>query len=184
MKRGILLLTLIAGLLVSSAAMAQTDLGLKGVGGAIGFVSPENVNGTFSLGIFADNGTIAPRFNLESRLDYWSHSEENFGAKSSISDITLGARVKYMFEISDPRFQPYVGTGLGLHFLHDETTIPATFGFPAMTVSDSQTKLGLDLGGGVMMPLNPRVNVMGELWYGIVSDVNQFSLRVGVSSRI
>jgi len=181
MKRSIQLLTLLAGVLISTTAMAQADLGFKGIGGAVGFVSPENVNGTFSFGAFADLGSIAPKFKLEPRVDFWSHSEENFGAKASINDLAVGARVKYMIEVQNPRLQPYVGSGLALHFLHVSATTPAFGGFPEMTVSDSQTKLGLDLGGGVMTPINMRTNLMGEAWYGIVSDVSQFSLRVGIS---
>jgi len=184
MKRSIQLLTLLAGVLLSTSAMAQADIGFKGIGGAIGFVSPENINGTFSFGAFADLGSIAPKFRLEPRIDFWSHSEESFGAKASINDLTFGARTKYMFEVQDPRFQPYVGAGLGLHFIHGEVSTPAGGGFPAMSFSDSQTKLGLDLGGGLMMPVNPMTNVMAEAWYGIVSDVNQFSLRLGISHRM
>ena len=184
MKRSIQLLTLLLGVLLSTSAMAQADLGLKAIGGAIGFVSPENVDGTFQFGAFADLGTVAPKFRLEPRIDFWSKSQEEFGAKATINDLTFGVRTKYMFEVQDPRFQPYAGAGLGLHFIHGEVNIPAGGGFPAMTVSDSQTKLGLDLGGGLQMPVNPMTNVMAEAWYGFVSDVNQFSLRLGISRRM
>ena len=184
MKRSILLLGLVAGVLASTTAMAQSDFGLKGVGGAIGYVSPENVDGTFSIGALADLGTIAPRFRMESRLDWWSHSESAFGAKASMTDVTLGMRTKYMLEVQNPKVQPFVGAGLGLHFLHAEVTIPAFGGQPEMTADDSQTKLGLDIGGGVMSPIGIRTNLMGELWYGIVSDVSQFSLRVGICQQL
>lgn len=184
MKRSILLFGLVAGVLVSSTAMAQTHLGLKGIGGAIAYVNPEGVDATIGLGALADLGDIAPRIRMESRLDFWSHSEEVFGAKASIRDITLGARGKYMLEVKNPKYQPYVGAGLGLHFLHAEVTVPAQGGFPAMTADDSQTKLGLDIGGGVMTAVTPQMNLMGEMWFGIVSDVSQFSLRVGLCHQL
>jgi hypothetical protein len=53
-----------------------------------------------------------------------------------------------------------------------------------MQVEDSATKLGLDIGGGVSTPIGPRSDLLGEAWYGIVSDVSQFSLRVGMSYRL
>jgi opacity protein-like surface antigen len=183
MKRSILLFGLIAGVLASTTAMAQSDIGLKGIGGAIGYVSPENVDGTFSIGALADLGTIAPRWNIESRLDWWSHSEEAFGAKASIRDITLGARTKYMIEVANPKLQPYVGAGLGLHFLHAETTVEVP-GFPTMSAEASETKLGFDIGGGAMTAIGPRTNLMGELWYGLVTDLSQLSLRVGICQQL
>jgi hypothetical protein len=62
--------------------------------------------------------------------------------------------------------------------------MPPVPGFPATTVEDSSTKLGLDLGGGVATAINPQLDFLGELWYGIVSDVSQLSLRVGVSYKL
>jgi len=62
--------------------------------------------------------------------------------------------------------------------------VPPVGGNPAMKVSDSTTRLGLDVGGGIAMPMNPRTDFLGELWYGIVSDASQFSLRLGVSYRL
>jgi opacity protein-like surface antigen len=169
----------------TTASKAHTShMGLKAIGAAVGFVSPEDADGTFSVGAFADWGMITPEIGLESRLDYWSQSESSFGAEASVSDITLGARGKYYFEVSNSDLRPFAGAGLGLHFVHDKVVIPAQFGFPEMTTEDSSTKLGLDLGGGLAIAINPRSDLLTELWYGIVSDVNQFSLRVGMSYRL
>jgi hypothetical protein len=156
-------------------------MGLRALGAAVGFVSPEDGDGTFSVGAFADWGMITPEIGLESRLDYWSQSEEAFGVEASVSDITLGARGKYYFEVANSNLRPFAGAGLGLHILHAEVVVP---GFPEMSAEDSSTKLGLDLGGGLAIPVNPRSDLLTELWYGIVSDANQFSLRVGMSYRL
>jgi opacity protein-like surface antigen len=184
MKRTVTLLTLALGILAAPAAMAQSDLGFKSIGGAVGFVSPEDIDGTYMLGIFVDHGTIAPRVGLESHLDYWSKSEEAFGAKSSVSDIPVGARAKYYFPVSNPSIRPFAGGGLAIHFLHAEATIPAQFGFPEMKVEDSSTKLGLDLGGGIATTVGPRTDLLAESWFAIVSDVSQFSLKVGLSYKL
>lgn len=184
MKRTLLVLAIVSCTVASTKAMAQSDLGLKRIGAAVGYVSPENLDGTFSIGAFADMGTITPKISLEPRLDFWSWSEESFGAKTSVSDVTVGARGKYWFEVANTRIRPFAGAGLGIHFLHAKVDIPAQGGFPAMTSEDSTNKLGLDLGGGIQTPINDRMDFHGEVWYGIVSDVNQFALRVGVSQKI
>jgi len=184
MKRRMFALVLALSALVASNAMAQSSLGLKSLGVAAGFVSPENLDGTFSFGVFADHGTIAPRIGLESRIDYWGWSESAFGVKSSVSDIVVGARGKYYFSVVSPTLRPFAGAGLGMHFLHAKVSIPSQPGFPAMTAEDSSTKLGLDLGGGVAMPVAPGTELLGEMWYGVVSDVSQFSIRVGMSRKL
>ena len=161
-------------------AKDQTSLGLYKVGAAIGFVSPEDLDGTFSIGVFADHGMLAPNIGLESRLDYWSQSEESFGAEASFSDLAIGARAKYYFPVENSTIRPFAGVGLGLHFLHAEVTVPIPFG-GEMSAEDSSTELGLDLGGGITAPVGPRTDLLAELWYGAVSDVSQLSLRVGMA---
>jgi opacity protein-like surface antigen len=183
MKRSVLLLTL-AALALAAPAFAQSDLGFKRIGGAIGIVDPEAANTTFQLGILADHGTIAPHWGLESHLDYWSQSDDLFGVKDSFRDIALGARVKYHFVVSNPKVQPFAGAGLGLHFLKAEVSTPAFPGFPASSVEASDTKLGLDLGGGVGTPLNAKVDLIGETWFGVVDSMNQWSLRAALSYKL
>jgi opacity protein-like surface antigen len=166
-----------------SDSPGHMNLGLRAIGGSLGFVSPENSDGTYTLGAFADCGRITPNIMLEPHLDYWSKSEESFGAKASIRDVILGAHAKYMFETTSSSLQPFLGAGLGLHFLHAEATIPVP-GFPSQNAEDSSTKLGLDIGGGVSTPIGLRSNLGGDVWYGIVSDVSQFSMRLGMSYRL
>lgn len=184
MKRFTLFLAVALTLATAPTAMAQSDMGLKNLGAAIGFVSPENLDMTFSIGAFADWGTIAPNIGLETRLDYWGWSENQMGMETSIRDITLGARGKYYFETANPKVRPFAGAGLGMHFITAEVTIPPMPPFPGENYSDSQTKLGLDLGGGIATPINPRTDFLAEAWYGIVSDVSQFSLRAGISYKL
>jgi len=182
MKRA-LLFTGCLLVLATGSAFAQSDLGFKSVGVATGFVSPEDLDGTFSIGVFVDHGYIAPRLGLESRIDFWSTSEEAFGTELAVSDVTMGARAKYYFEVNHPTIRPFAGAGLGIHLLHAKATLSMP-GFPDETVSDSETKLGLDIGGGLAVPMNPRWDFNGELWYGIVSDVGQFSIRAGFEYKL
>ena len=179
MKRIVTVLVLASLAAAAPAAMAQSDLGLKRVGVALGYIDPEQLGGTVSLGVFADHGTIAPRFGLETRLDYWSSSEEAFGAKASIRDIALGSRGKYHFPVENTKIRPFAGAGLGIHFLKGEVTVP---GFPS--ASASSTELGLDFGGGIATAIGPRTDLLGEAWFGIVDSANTFSLRAGLSYKL
>jgi opacity protein-like surface antigen len=170
--------------LAANNAEAQSEVGFKGVGLEVGFVNPENIDATFGLGAFADFGTITPQIKLETYLDYWSKSEEEFGMKVSFRDIAVGGKVKYLLNVSSNRIHPFVGGGIGIHFLNAEISFVdqniGGFIIPGMSVSDSSTKLGLDLGGGFNAPVSPKMDFLTEMWIGIVSDVNQFSLKVGV----
>jgi opacity protein-like surface antigen len=183
MQRKSILVMLAVGLLVSQQAFAQSDLGFKRLGGSIGYVSPEDLDGTFGLGVFADMGTITPEISLEPRIDYWSQSEDAFGTEVTVRDIAVGARAKYNFTTQNPNLRPFAGAGLGLHFLNAEIEMSMP-GFPTESYSDSETKLGLELGGGVATTMSPRMDLIGEAWYGIVSDFSQFSLRVGLSYKL
>ncbi len=161
-------------------AVAQSNLGLKAMGGTVGLVSPESGDATAGFGAFADLGTLAPQVRLTTHLDYWSHSEDAFGgASASVSDLALSARGTYLFSVASPRIQPYAGVGLGLHFLSAKVEVP---GF--LAVESSDTKLGLELGGGFEAPMGPKTAFLGELWYGVVSDFNQLALRVGLSYKV
>ena len=170
----------------SQNAWARTDLGWRSAGFDVGFVDPENVDGTLGFGAFANLGNLSPDVRLQPHLGYWSKSEEFGGDKASISDIALSARALYMFHGTSPKFRPYAGGGLGLHMVHGkvETAAQDLGGgviVPAMEFSDTSTKLGLDLGGGFTTPLSERTDFCLDLWYTAVSDVGHISMKAGIS---
>jgi opacity protein-like surface antigen len=185
MKRSVLfaLVTVAFCTVGTQNAMAESNFGLQKLGVAVGFVSPEDLDGTISIGALADLGTLSPKFGMEAHLDRWSQSEEAFGTEASVSDLTLGMRGKYLFPVSNPKIQPFAGAGLGIHFLHAEVSVPAMGPIPGMSVDDSSTELGLELGGGMTTNLSPRTDLRTELWYGF-SDVDQFSMRVGMAWQL
>lgn len=174
----------------AQSALAQSDLGLTAAGVNVGMVDPEGVDATLGFGVFADLGTIAPQFRLSTHLDYWSKSEDaGFGAEASVHDVSLMARGRYMIPVESPKFQPFVGAGMGLHFVSAEVSIPdVDLGggviIPGMTVSDSSTELGIDFGGGFSTPISPSADLSGELWYSIVDQFDQVALKVGVAFKL
>jgi len=189
-KRALVTLVVMGLCTVSSqSALAQSNLGLKSAGGQLGLVSPENIGSTVGFGAFADLGTVAPSIHLAPHLDYWSKSESDFGVgKTTVSDMSLGVRAKYMFAVTSPKVRPFAGAGLGLHMLHVKVAIPdQNFGgtiIPGMTIEDSTTKFGLDVGGGLETPISPRSDLVAEMWYGIVDNVSQLSIKLGMGFKI
>lgn len=183
MKQRVLYLALALGLLSAQQAMAQSNIGLHAVGVNAAFVNPENLDGAFGFGVFADLGQIAPKLGLEPTVEFWSKTNNEFGVESTLRDISVGMRGKYYFDVANPKVRPFAGAGLGMHFLHAEMSanIP---GFGNVSATGDDTKLGVDVGGGISTALNPKNDFRAEAWYGIVSDVNQFALRVGVSHKI
>jgi opacity protein-like surface antigen len=185
-KRIVVLALLLFCSVVSQNARASSDLGLKAIGGDVGFVDPDNVDGTLGFGAFANLGNLAPDWRLAPHLGYWSKSEEFDGDKVSIRDISLTARGLYMFHTSSRKLQPYAGAGLGLHMVRGkvemaEQDMGGGFIIPAQEFSDTQTKVGLDLGGGFTTPLSEKTDFCLDLWYTAVSDVGHISMKAGVS---
>jgi len=183
MKRKALFVMVALGLLSASQAMAQSKIGFHAIGASAAFVSPQDLDGTFGLGVFADLGQIAPNIGLEPTIEFWSKSQDQFGLESSLRDISVGMRGKYYFQVANPKVRPFAGAGLGIHFLHAEATATVP-GSGTFTATGDNTKLGLDLGGGISTALNSKNDFRAEAWYGIVSDVNQFAVRVGISHKL
>lgn len=183
MKHKVVLFTLAIAILSSGSAFAQSKLGLRAIGGSLAFVNAEDMDAAIGLGAFADLGMVTPNIGLEPVLEYWSKSDQAFGVKASVRDIALGCRGKYYFETTNPKIRPYAGAGLGLHFVKAEASVSMP-GYPTMTSEASDTKLGLDIGGGFYTPIGPNNDLRFELWYGLVSDVSQLALRVGVSHKL
>jgi hypothetical protein len=180
LKKQIVVLAVLCCGLISQNALAESHMGLKAAGVEVGVVSPENGDATLGFGGFADWGNMAPNMRLASHLDYWSQSESSiFGGEVSVSDISLSTRGKYMFPVSSPKIQPFAGVGLGLHFLKSRVEVP---GFP--TMEDSSTKLGLELGGGLNTPINPKTDLQTALWFGVVDGFNQLSVKVGMAFKL
>ena len=169
-----------------SQASAQSDLGLQGVGFELGIVGPENADATVGFGAFADLGEITPNMMLEGYLNFWSQSEDLFtGGDASVRDIALGGRAKWMFPVSNPKIKPFAGAGLGIHFLKFEADFPPLLPFTqGFRLEDSSTKVGLDIGGGLMATVNDRTDFIAELWYGFVSDANQLALKAGILYKL
>jgi len=169
--------------LTATHALAAANVALRGIGLKVGVVNPEDVDMTLGAGLIADLGTVHPNIALESYAGFWSQTEEFYGSEFRVRDFAVGAKAKYMFKVSNPSVQPFAGAGLGLHFLNAHVETPSfDFGgviIPGTSVGDTDTDLGLDLGGGLRIDTGSQFSFVGEGWFTLVSDVNHFSLMAG-----
>jgi len=177
-KRIVMCAVLFICIIASQNAWAGSGVGLRSLGVDMGFVDPDKVSGTVGFGAFANMGNITPDIRLVPHIGYWSKSEEFFGTKTRVNDISFSTRGQYMFPVSSPKFRPYAGLGVGMHVVGVKVSDP---GPPATDVSDSRTKLGMDLGGGFVTMLSQKNDLYVDFWYTAVSDVAQLSMKVGIS---
>jgi hypothetical protein len=54
---------------------------------------------------------------------------------------------------------------------------------PGEEMSDTSTKLGMDLNGGFNVPMSAKTDFTTDLTYTL-SDIDQFSLKAGVSFKV
>lgn len=164
---------------LAPAALAQTttttteediSLGFKGLGARVGFVDPEGASGTIDLGVHIDAGNVARNIRVSPLVEYWSVGV----ADVDMSDFALGLDLMVDFPLQDSRLAPYVGGGLGMHWL--------SFDDPLLG-DDSDTKFGFNLMGGVTTEAMPNLALFGELRYNFVSDANQLKLLGGFTYR-
>jgi hypothetical protein len=172
---------------MTTTTMAAADFGLKGIGVRVGIVEPENLDTTVGFGLFLDMGTFHPNISFETYASYWKNSFDVGLAESSFRDIAVGAKVRYLINTSRPTIHPFVGAGLSAHIMKSSASISdISFGsitVPGMSLDATDTKLGLDVGGGLRAGVADKIDIIGEAWYGFVPDINQFTATGGIAYK-
>ena len=139
----------------------------------------EELDNTWMAGVFMDFGLPMLNFYVEPFLNYWSWSDE-VGVGSSATDMTfsdwtVGGNLK--MAIPTPSMvRPFVGAGVSAHVLKSEVDMGTVGTFDA-----SDTKVGFQLGGGLSIDAGESWSIIGQSWYHIVEDFNQWSIRGGVA---
>jgi opacity protein-like surface antigen len=167
---------------MTTTAMAAADFGLKGIGVRVGVVEPENLDTTVGFGFFMDLGTFHPNVAFETYVDYWSNSIDVGFMDTSFRDVAVGAKVEYLFTLSRPTIHPFIGGGLSMHFLQQSVDLGG-LSVPGMSLDVSDTKLGLDLGGGLRAGVAEHLDIIGEAWYSMVPDFNQLVATGGIAYK-
>ncbi len=177
-----LFLLALCGVLVSASAFAASPI--RSIGVDAGYVSPEidgldEIEGTWTAGIFADFGLPAANLYVNPFINYWNSSTEIPGLTGtdelSLRDFNIGANLKYAFPTSSVRFQPYIAAGVSAHMLNAEVQSSG------LTVDDGETKFGFQGGAGFKVGVSERTNIVTSGWYNIVEDADHWSLRAGLS---
>ncbi|MGE5316259.1 MAG: hypothetical protein ACM3Q4_16310 [Acidobacteriota bacterium] len=175
--------------LCSSFGFAQ-GLGLKGVGGSIGYISSTFDSGTgseslggFAIGAHADMGEFAPGFQLIPELQYWRTSKDVGGATWKLGDFAINGLVHYNIKV-EGSVAPFVGAGLGLNFISSTVNVPGYsylgYTYGGGEVTSSATRLGINLMGGANFAAG-SMTISPELRYVLASDFNHLIIKVGVT---
>lgn len=170
---------LIFSLLISNANYAQTDIGFKGIGGKLGYVSPEDpIESTIGFGAVFNLGQIISSVKLDAGIDYWSKKYESgttyLGTwETTLSEITIYALGKYYIPLSNSPVKPYGGAGLG--FVIGKASIDTPLG----SHSESDTDFGIRLVGGADYEFSPNLKVFAEVAYH-TNGTDFFGIFAGV----
>ena len=150
---------------------------LQAMGGSLGFCGVSGqVGNTYLLRLYADLGPMMPDLHLVPDISRWSWSKTEGAVETVWTSLFLGANSRYFFPST--RFEtikPYVGGGLGLHLLTQETIE----GGRSSSVRDFD--LGLDLMAGGTYLVSSRIRLTGEARYTLVSRYSHLSLTAGAA---
>ena len=169
----------VAVILLTVSALSFGQIGLKGIGGGIGFMSASMDNGGgsseslsgFLIAAHADLGEVAKDISLWPDITYWSASKDPV----KLSDFAINVNAHYNIAM-EGMLKPYVGAGLGYNSLSSTVTLPF-FG----TVTASTSRLGINLLAGVNYKLNDMLTLLVEPRYVLASDFNHFTIKVGAT---
>jgi len=117
------------------------------------------------------NYYFTPQVLLNAQIGYISWGTDN--KDLSISNVPILAGVFYEFK-SDG-FTPFIGGELGLNMF--SASYEDSFG---NSYDDSDTKFGLGLIGGIIIPISKGVDFRGMAKINIIEDANTFELNGGV----
>ena len=110
----------------TNAAVAKSDIGFKGIGPRIGYVDPEGgLDGTIEFGAAMEFGEFVRQLHWDGSVSFWSAGRDyNYYNGSgyrnyswSLRDFILRSGINYHF--LEGEWEPYVGGGLGLHFIRN-----------------------------------------------------------------
>ena len=144
-----------------SSSFGEANIGFKGVGAKVGYISPEGgLGGTIAFGALADLGYIMQALGLEAHFTYWSKSYDVLGADASVNSISLDAVVKYYFAPEDKSLRPFAGGGLGF----------SRAGWKAGGFDGSDTNLNIVLNAGARNNFSEKIAGIAEFRYVISGD--------------
>ncbi len=155
MKRVGFVSILMLVLLVVSFSDSSAQIGFKGVGAHLGYVDADGVDGTIMFGGHVNLGEIIPGLSLVPSVDYWKKSEDVFGTDVDFSQLSVNANVAYALPVSESINVMAVG---GLSWVRLKADVSGLG-------SDTDSGIGLNLGGIVSFPMSDNLSLGGGIIY-------------------
>ena len=177
MIRRLALLSLLAALPTPAHAQAQA---LDGFEVMTATVFEQGQSSFSGVGIRArlKSGVLATEVDVLPWIEYWRNATriDAFDLKATRRDATLGCDVRWNFRTGN--YRPYLGGGLGLHFLSAEVNAPGS-GFD--NANESVTKGALALMAGLRLGEGERFSEIVEVRYHAIPRASQLKLHLGLS---
>jgi len=140
-----------------AGAMEATAAGVK-----LGVVNPDGGDASLAVGMHMEFTEPTSRWHLAPELLFWKDTDY-------VSDFAVNGNVFYEFGRA-ARTRPYLGMGLNINFL--------TIDVPGE--DDNEVDLGLNLLGGVLLPISSGVRGFAEGRYA-VTDLDHLMLLTGLT---
>ena len=179
MKRYIAIAILLALPFVVLGQISQyPDIGLKSIGIKVGPAVPDSPYKVgFAFGIVGDLGKLHEIVGLEANLEYFRVTKTVQQIyTNSHSDISVTATVKIMPKVESIPFEPYIGGGLGFHYLTD--TPDETLQEYDPIEHDARPEIHVVVGG----TFDITDEIKGTACFKVnLSDISTYNPYVGVS---
>ncbi len=179
------------------------NLTFRGVGVDVGYLFPNRVESTLSVGGRVDLGYLGPSFRIVPHVSYWSSSfkaaevrelesqlmalieselppgtqapDVNLGI-IDWSDLAVGLDGHFVWAVPSAGVLTFAGVGTTAHFLNGSgEAIAGTF---VEDLLDSWT-VGINVHGGAEVPLSDRYRVYSVARYHLLEDLRAFEVRLG-----
>lgn len=152
------LIALIPLLALVTPAAAQVEWALSAWSAGLGLVAPgDDIDTTYWLDGGVDVAQVNRNLTLNGRIMWWG-SSHGAGSVLDASDLAFLPGAIYWFP-SRGMFTPFARGGLGIHRFKWETFQ----GLSSRPTTETNTDLGVFLGGGTTFPVNERFEILGTV---------------------
>jgi len=184
------------------------NLSFRGIGIDVGYLFPDRVENTLSVGARVDLGYLGPSFRVVPHVSYWSSSFEvsevrvleaqllrlieselppgtpaptvNLGT-IDWSDLAVGLDGHFVWAVPSVGALTFGGLGTTAHFLNGSgEAISGTF---VEDLLDSWT-VGINVHAGAEVPMGDRYRAYGVARYHLLEDLRAFEVRFGAQIMI
>jgi len=153
-----IVVALVSSVMLAGSWSASHAFGFAGAGGKLGYSSPEEFDGTAEVAAHAEFAEENAPLHLQPNVMYWNVDH--------MRDLSPNLDVTYQFDRGSG-VTPYLGTGMGLHFMNDSRT------------DRGSTNVGMNVIGGLKFPATSNQFFVEGRY--TASDVTQIALMGGVT---